>query len=105
MGIQVKNWGKPIRVRDVPDIHVWNRAKQELGDGLPLLPLVEIWLNVLVVVSNKKISKLKSGFPPVRSSLDMRAIRVPSRLIEALEFGLPVESVIWLNVAAGPRSP
>ena len=36
------------------------------------------WVKVLVVVSKRKISSLPSGFSPVRSALELKAMRVPS---------------------------
>ena len=52
--------------------------------GLELLAnneVVVIWVRVLVVVSNRKISRLPSEFSPVRFPVESKAMRVPLPLI------------------------
>ena len=39
------------------------------------------WVKVLVVVSKRKSSPLPSGFSPVRSAVETKAMRVPAALI------------------------
>src|SRR6185503_5426326 len=47
----------------------------------------------------RKISSLPSALPPVRSAVELKATRVPSPLIEALELWPEAELVIWRSVA------
>jgi hypothetical protein len=66
-----------------------------LIEGFWLKPVEGVsWVRLPVVVSTRKISKLPSGLPPVRSAEDLKAIRVPAALI-AGESLSPV--VAWVS--------
>src|SRR3954447_23784149 len=80
------------------------RVPSALIDGEKLAKsTVELvsWPSPGVVVSNRKISWLRSELPPVRSRLEKKAIRVPAALIDGAKLPtrnpLPVESVSWVN--------
>jgi hypothetical protein len=63
------------------------------------LPVVLVtWVKVVVVVSKRKASELPSGFSPVRSALDVKAMRVPLPLIAGDSEALPVVLVTWVRV-------
>ena len=83
------------------------RVPSALNEGTPISPMLwVIWVRVLVEVSKRKISDLRSLLPVgIRSRLDINAMRVPSALIEAPklpglpELGSPVLSlVIWARL-------
>ena len=59
------------------------------SEEIALPVLLVTWVKVVVVVSKRKTSELPSGFCPVRSALDIKAMRVPLPLIVRESEALP----------------